>query len=165
LHPAPQSVERSQPLLRSREGIPIDEIGSGFNRARPDRVQHGMCVADCTRSDYQKSPLATHQGLPLLGEVTTPIGGLLSPLFADYLLPALSVLLILGSGLHRSQEPVRSLSISGQRSFTACHCRNTDWAPEMYPAGFGPKSAPHQKGSGRKPPKGLLHRNLFRRFS
>jgi len=32
LDPFPQSVERSQPLLRSRAGIPTDEIGSGFNR-------------------------------------------------------------------------------------------------------------------------------------
>jgi len=29
-----------------------------------------MCVADCTRSGYQRSPHATHQGLPLLREVT-----------------------------------------------------------------------------------------------
>lgn len=64
LDPFPQSVERSQPLLRSRAGIPHRRNWIGFQPARPDR-------AGTAQSGYQKSPHATHQGLPLLREVTT----------------------------------------------------------------------------------------------
>jgi len=127
LDPFPQSVERSQPLLRSRAGIPTDEIGSGFNR-----------LVQTVREPHSQG-IRSHHTLPTracryCGRSPRYESELLSPIFADYLLTALSVLPILGSGLHRSQQPVRSL-ISGQRSFTACHCRHTELAPEMVPAG------------------------------